>query len=126
CIPYMLLKPITSKLSAQRWFATSVKKNTGKYATLLAKRLEQSRIPLSVRLGSAKMSVDEVLDLQVGDVVLLNRTQNEEVEILIGEQVKFRGRPGIKGKKLAVHINRYGTDPERDELMNRKGRHSKH
>ena len=125
CIPYMLLKPITSKLSAQRWFATSVKKNTGKYATLLAKRLEQSRIPLSVRLGSAKMSVDEVLDLQVGDVVLLNRTQNEEVEILIGEQVKFRGRPGIKGKKLAVHINRYGTDPEKDELMNRKGRHSK-
>ena len=122
CIPYMLLKPITSKLSAQRWFSQSVKKNTGKHAHQLARRLEQSRIPVTARLGKAQMSVDEVLKLRVGDVVTLDRGQSEEIEIVVGDQVKFRGVPGVRGKKLAVHVSRYRIDQERDELIGRKTR----
>lgn len=106
CIPYLLLKPITTKLSAQRWFSSSVKKNTGKYAPVLAKRLEKTQVTTVVRLGSTNMSVGELVELKVGDIVTLNQNQHEEVDILVGNNVKFRGRPGIRGKKLAVHINR--------------------
>lgn len=106
CIPYLLLKPITSKLSAQRWFSSSVKKNTGRYAPILAKRLEKTQVECTVRLGGTTLTVDSLLRLQAGDVVTLDQHQHEEVDILIGNSVKFRGRPGIRGKKLAVHINR--------------------
>lgn len=106
CIPYLLLKPITSKLSAQRWFSSSVKKNTGKYASILAKRLERTVISCTVGLGATQLSVRELLLLKVGDVVTLDRMQHEEVDVLIDNRVKFKGRPGIRGKKLAVHINR--------------------
>ena len=112
CIPYLLLKPITSKLSAQRWFSSSVKKNTGKNATILARRLEKTYLTLGVRLGRADLPVDDILNLKVGDIVTLERTQQEEIEILIGNSVKFLGRPGIRGKKLAVHINRINPDNE--------------
>ncbi len=112
CIPYLLLKPITSKLSAQRWFSSSVKKNTGKNATVLARRLEKTYLTLGVRLGRADLSVDEIVNLKVGDIVTLERTQQEEIEVLIGTSVKFFGRPGIRGKKLAVHINRINPDNE--------------
>lgn len=112
CIPYLLLKPITGKLSAQRWFASSIKKNTGKYAGLLARRLEKTHVTCAVRLGASDISVEELLNLQVGDVITLNRQQHEEVEILIGDSVKFFARPGIRGKKLAVHITRINTETE--------------
>lgn len=112
CIPYLLLKPVTPKLSAQRWFSSSVKKNSGKYVTVLARRLSKTSINCAVRLGSATLTVDDVLDLKVGDIVGLNKAQNEEVEIVLGNSVKFLGRPGIRGKKLAVHVNRANPDAE--------------
>jgi flagellar motor switch protein FliM len=112
CIPYLLLKPITSKLSAQRWFSSNVKKNTGKFAGVLARRLEKTHVTCSVRLGSASIYVDDLLRLKEGDVITLNRQQHEEVEVIIGKSVKFYGRPGIRGKKLAVYISRVNTDTE--------------
>ena len=112
CIPYLLLKPITTKLSAQRWFSSSVKKNTGKYAGVLARRLEKTQITCAVRLGRTSLSVEDLLRLQVGDVVTLDRKQNEEVEVLIDDHLKFRARPGTRGKKLAVHISRVSIDAE--------------
>ena len=118
CIPYLLLKPVTPKLSAQRWFSSSVKKNSGKYVALLARRLAKTAITCSVRLGSAVLSVDEILNLKVGDTISLNRAQNEEVEIILGNSVKFFGRPGIRGKKLAVHVNRTNPDAEPPDFPN--------
>ena len=112
CIPYQLLKPVTPKLSAQRWFSSSVKKNSGQYSAVLARRLSKTAVTCSVRLGGASLSVEEVLSLKVGDIVTLNRAQNEEVEVILGNSVKFLGKPGIRGKKLAVYVNRANPDAE--------------
>lgn len=112
CIPFLLLKPITTKLSAQRWFASSVKKNTGKHANVLARRLEKTQLTCAVRLGSTSISVEDLLQLQVGDVITLDRKKDEEVEVLIDDHLKFRARPGTRGKKLAVHISRVSVDAE--------------
>jgi flagellar motor switch protein FliM len=110
CIPYLVLKPITPKLSAQRWFSSTVKKSNGKHAAMIARRLARTQVECVARLGSATLSVDEVLDLKAGDIITLNRGQQEDVDILIGPGIKFRGKPGIRGKKLAIHISR--VNPE--------------
>ena len=116
CIPYLLLKPITPKLSAQRWFSSNTK-NTGKNAVTLAKRLEKTLVTCSARLGSTNISVEKLLELQVGDVVTLNRQQFEEIDILIDGLTKYRGRPGIRGKKLAIHVNRVSLDNDADGIV---------
>ncbi len=122
CIPYLLLKPVTPKLSAQRWFSSGVKKNSGRYVSQLAKRLSKTAVTCTVRLGSTALSVDQILKLSVGDVVGLNRAQNEEVEVILGSSVKFLARPGIRGKKLAVYVNRANPDAEpADFPINVKG-----
>lgn len=117
CIPYLLLKPITTKLSAQRWFSSNVKKNTGKYASILARRLEKTQVSCTVRLGSATLSVEDLVRLQVGDVVTLDRHQDEEIDVLIGNNIKFRARPGIRGKKMAIHINRVSLDNDHSDQV---------
>src|SRR5262249_1101403 len=50
CIPYLALKPIISKLTAQRWF--SAKKQTGQNATTLARRIETTCVTAVCRLGT--------------------------------------------------------------------------
>ena len=112
CIPYLLLKPVTPKLSAQRWFSNNTRKSSGKYVAHLARRLAKTQITCMVHLGSTTMPVSKVLEMKVGDVITLNRTQNEEVEGILGNSVKFYGRPGIRGKKLAVHISRLNGEAE--------------
>lgn len=114
CIPYLLLKPITGKLSAQRWFSSSLRKNVGKHAPLLAHRIAKTYLTCVVRLGTASLTVKQLLELKEGDIIPLNRKQNEEVDVLIGEKVKFHAQPGIRGKKLAIHITRPETETDTD------------
>jgi len=106
CIPYVLLKPISSKLSGQRWFAASVKKTDGQNARLLARRLENTWVTCVCRLGTARIHVQDLLDLKVGDTIRLDRKATDEIDLMICNKVKFRGKPGIAGRRVAVHINR--------------------
>lgn len=116
CIPYVVLKPITSKLSSQRWFASTSRKSAGKYSAILAKRLEKTSVTCAVRLGRTRASTQEVLDWKVGDVLVLDRKQNENVEVLVGNKIKFLGKPGIQGKKIAVHIRQITPEHESAEI----------
>jgi flagellar motor switch protein FliM len=113
CIPYLLIKPILGKLSAQRWFSMS-KKREANFGAQLAKRLNTTRVPCVARLGKIKTTAGGVMDLKVGDVVSMQVAEDPDtgqavgklgtVDIVIGNRVKFRGKTGLRGKRLAVSI----------------------
>lgn len=106
CVPYLLLKPITSKLSVQQWFSSAGMENQGQNAAMLAKKIERAKVNCSCRLGTSRITVRELVSLNVGDTVVLDRKSSEEVDFMIGHNVKFRGKPGTAGRKVAIHINR--------------------
>ena len=110
CIPYLLLKPITAKLSVQRWFSANVPENLGQNADRLAQRLATTKVTCVCRLGTARITVRDLLDLRAGDTIVLDRRCNEEVDLMIGNSVKFRGKPGTAGRKVALHINRVAAE----------------
>ncbi len=103
CIPYLLLKPILSKLSAQRWFSGS-KRTTAQHAAIIAQQVQQTRVPLVAVLGSTRLMLRQILDLKEGDVIVLTRRTNEPIDIMVGNKVKFRARPGLRGKQVVVQI----------------------
>ncbi|MGC8783718.1 MAG: flagellar motor switch protein FliM [Armatimonadota bacterium] len=109
CIPYLLLKPILSKLSAQRWFSGS-KRAPSQHAVLIAQQIQQTRVPLVAVLGSTRLMLRQILDLKEGDVVLLTRRTNEPIDIMVGNRVKFRARPGLRGKQVVVQIESIVTN----------------
>jgi flagellar motor switch protein FliM len=110
CIPYLMLKPITTKLSVQRWFSASMSDSLGENVAKLIQRLERAKVTCVCRLGSARITVNELVQLEVGDTVVLDRKSTEEVDLLIGNSVKFRGKPGTAGRKVALHVNRIAVD----------------
>ena len=56
-------------------------------------------------------AVREILGLEVGDVLRLDRRCDEEVPVLVGGVTKFRGRPGQVKSHRGVLI----TQTERGE-----------
>jgi len=107
-IPYIVLKPVSAKLSAQRWFAA--RKSGGQAAHVVARNLQAAPITCICRLGTARITVRELLELRPGDTIVLDRNVNDEADLIIGESVKFRGTPARSGRKLALHINRIVQD----------------
>ena len=105
CLPYTTLEPILSKLSAHYWFAGSKPDSQPENIQNLARRIQQTVVPVSAVMGRATLSVGEVLDLGVGDVIPLRGQGKGLVELQVGSHVKFVGHPGYVGRHMGVQIS---------------------
>ncbi|MBP2640097.1 MAG: fliM [Firmicutes bacterium] len=115
CIPYLVLEPIMSKLTTTFWVASSVAKQTSpENITSLQRKLERSFIPISVELGHASVSVHELLDLAIDDVLRLDTKVTDELKVRIGKGEKFKCKPGVSGKNTAIQITQVWLEGDED------------
>lgn len=116
CIPYLILEPVLSKLSVHYWFSSSTRERpTPESRQSLRDKLETAQIPIKIVLGVNTITVAELLDLQVGDVIPLRQRVGEDVEIVVGHQTKFLGQPGLVGNRLGIQIvDRYENGENSD------------
>jgi len=106
CIPYSVIQPITGRLSAQRWFMEPARRGSSRRSQLETKVLEQVAVPVKVELGRCEVTMRDVLNLEVGDIVKLDGHVGDELTLYIGDLPKFRCLPGSERKQLAVQITR--------------------
>lgn len=106
CIPHIVIEPIIPKLSTKFWFSGLTKDVSSNEIRNLEKRIEKTYLPLSVVLGKSVLNVKDILNLQKGDVITLDKSANEELEVFVGSKLKFYCYPGIKKNKVAVKITR--------------------
>lgn len=106
CIPHLVMEPILEKLSTKLWFSSTKREATQVDKELLHKRIKSTYVSLNANLSSTKITIGDLINLQRGDVILLNGTINDEVFINVGTQLKFYGRPGANKNKVAVKITR--------------------
>jgi flagellar motor switch protein FliM len=112
CIPYVVIEPIVGNLSAQKWFTVGKKESTQETVTNLTRVMKDAVIPMVVEAGSSQVTVGEVMNLKVNDVVRLNTSPRGEIEILIENLVKLKGRPGVSSKKKAIQITQVVRERE--------------
>ncbi|MGQ9629621.1 MAG: flagellar motor switch protein FliM [bacterium] len=112
CIPHMVIEPILSKLSAQHFFSTIRKGSAVGNLAILKQRLEQIKVGVSIEVGKAVLTVRDVLQMQVGDVIKLNRKVKDSLLGRVGNKYKFKCHPGTVGSKMAVQI---------DEILDEEG-----
>ncbi len=107
CYPYILLEPVLNRLSSQYWFASSKKSFTPKDINTLKSRLQEAMIPVDVELGRTTISVRDMLNLAIGDVIKLDQNLKKPLVIKVGKEEKYYGYPGISQNKLAIQL--YGA-----------------
>jgi flagellar motor switch protein FliN len=63
-------------------------------------------LPVTIELGRAQMTVQEVLDLARGSVVQLDRLVGEPVDVLVGDRRFAEGEVVVIGEHFGVRITR--------------------
>jgi flagellar motor switch/type III secretory pathway protein FliN len=71
---------------------------------LVDERLGDVPVELSAVLGRADFTMDELASLRLGDVIALNRRQNDPVEIFLEDQPFYRARAGLAGQVVALEL----------------------
>lgn len=103
CIPYSVLKPIVSELSPHTWVAGETRESDI-YADSLMAHLKQVSVDVRTLLGEVDVNFEDILQLQTGDVLVLDTHVHRPLPIMIGTDKRYNGQPGTIGRQLAVQI----------------------
>lgn len=104
CIPHMVVEPIVSKLSTRLWFSIVEEKITEEKKKEIEKKIQNTKVPVRAILGSTTITVNDFLNLQCGDVIPLEKDVESDIEILVGDILKFYAKPGVKKNRLSFKI----------------------
>lgn len=104
CLPHLTLEPILDRLSAHNWFKTQAREVRAADLMALESRVGGAKVPVVAELGRTDLTIREILDLSVGDVVVLDTRLEDPVHVYVGNQPKFVGRPGRVRGRLAVEV----------------------
>jgi flagellar motor switch protein FliM len=105
CFPFMLLESVINNLSGASWMS-SQSTATAETRTLLEHEIVSVDLPVSVVIGQTKLSIRDLLQLQRGDVVALDKPHESDLIIQVGGKTKMAGKSGLVGRKKAARITR--------------------
>ncbi|MDK2956407.1 MAG: flagellar motor switch protein FliM [Desulfovibrionales bacterium] len=98
CLPYATLEPIRSKLHSS--FQSERLEVDHVWMNRFKERLMETPVELVIRLGRTKITGRHLLQLEVGDILLLDTDEDDLLECEIEGVKKFYGLPGrVKGNK---------------------------
>lgn len=113
CIPYLTLEPIVNKLSTRMWFSSTKKKmDTKDSSSSIINKIKSTKVLLNAVLGTSILTVNEILDLQVGDVIKIDTFDDNLAQIKVGSNLTYLCEPGSLGNKVAVKISKVIKDGE--------------
>lgn len=104
CLPHVVLEPVMPKLSAHYWLSNQKKSRDNEEVEALQHTIKKAYLPFVAELGCSTISVGEFLQLGVGDVIQLNQSTEDSLNIRVGKQIKFKGQPGTVKGRMAVRI----------------------
>ncbi len=107
CFPFIGLEQILSSLTAQHWFNQFQQSASKNKPGNIEKCLQVPQAEVKAVLGSARITLDDFLQLQEGDVLPLKRRRGEPLELLVEGKPLFRVQPGTRGNRLGVKVVDY-------------------
>jgi len=106
CIPYATIEPIMGQFSTQNWFAAAKKTDHGTNLTQITRSLAEADLEVVTDLANTQITVRELLDLDVGDLLKTDASVDAEATLFVEGKPKFKGRPGRNRRNKAVLITR--------------------
>ena len=104
CLQYTTLEPVMDKLNTKYWFSTMKEKDSNSYEAAIENIIDNALIPMKAVLGTSKINVQDFVNLQLGDVIRLDRKVDDELEVYVGNIKKFKALPGYSDNKYAVRV----------------------
>ena len=111
CLPYTLLEPVMDKLNTKFWFSNMQEKDPTMYGEVIENVISKTKVPIKAILGESKVNASDFVNLQIGDIIKIDKKVDQELDVYVGNIKKFNALPGYFEDKYAVRI----TDVVREE-----------
>ena len=107
-VPYSTVEPIKHKLNAS--FQTEIDESDQVWTDTLQEHLEETEADMTVNLGQAPITVSDLVNLNVGDVIPLDKDADGELDLIVEGVPKYKCMFGVSKGNRAVQITRQNED----------------
>lgn len=104
CIPYSCVEPVIDKLNTKYWYSSMKESDSGAYQEVIEEIIDYAKIPVKAMLGRSTISVNDYINIQIGDIIKLDTKVNDELEVYVGNIKKFTALPGATSDSYAVRV----------------------
>ena len=104
CLPFFTLEDIMDKLNTKYWFSTMQENHDENYESYIESLIRKVDIPIRAVLGKSIISVNDFVNLQVGDGIRLDSKVDDDMNVYVGNIRKFTALPGADKDSYAVRI----------------------
>ena len=116
CIPYNSIEPLVEDLSAQSWFVSGKGAKENGAAERIATSLSGARVDLEATLATTTISVSELRNLEVGDLIVTQRPAASSVVLGVEGRPKFLAQLGQLRGNRALRVVRAVAPTEKVDL----------
>lgn len=111
CIPLLVLNPVLDQITQQTRFIRRISPDVAmRTRELIFRTVRKALLPVDAVLGHARLQVEDVTRLQVGDTIQLDSSVEEPITVEVGGIVRFKAHPGRRSEQSAVQISGLMTD----------------
>ena len=103
CYPYFTLEPVMAYLNVQTWASRERGRRESAREDRL-EALERVLVPVTTVLAEAEMPLIDLVDLKIGDVIVMDTSVNEPATVFVKDRPKFQGRPTRIGNRHAIQL----------------------
>ncbi len=114
CYPVISIESLLPKLASRDLMLSETSGRKSRNRELRA-LIRGARIELEAVLGYAKLNMKEILDLEVGDIIKLNRVADDSVMVKVDGREKFVAEFGVKRYRRCIKIKEK-LKTEHDEI----------
>ena len=114
CYPVISLEPILPKLASRDLMLneTNSKKSRNKELQVL---LGGAKVSVEANLGESELTLRDILELDVGDIIRLNTPADDTVILSIDGKDRFKGEIGLRRFRKSVQVTEV-IETEKDEV----------
>lgn len=104
CLPYFTVETVMDKLNTKYWFSTMQEISDENYQQYVEAMIRKANVPIKAYMGTAQITVNDFVNLQIGDIIRLDTRTDSELSVYVGNMKKFTAMPGTSGEKYAVRV----------------------
>ena len=104
-IPYATIEPIKQKLSSG-FQIESDQTDRKLWSSIIKKQLKNTTTEILVELGNTEITLAELMELKIGDVIPLDQDATGELTVQIEQVPKFKAYYGVSHGNCAVQVTK--------------------
>jgi flagellar motor switch protein FliM len=85
---------------------------------MISQGVRKVQLPMALELGHTVLSLADVYNLEVGDVIKLDEKVGESIDVRVGNQIRFKATPGTFEGRLAAEIQEVLQEDEFGDASN--------